>query len=244
MEIKNIVLIVIFIFGLAYMQYIRTHTVDEIISKYAQARGGKEKLRTITSVCMKGSRKMLGNEVNIKITRVQGKLYRNDFTVGTVSGYTIVTPTAGWAFVPMRSQKREAIPAETLQAMQTEMDIAGGLIDYAAKGNRAELAGKETVNGREAFKINLTLSSGKEITYFIDTNDYLLLQTKEMRMSTDGAGHEKELITNYDDYRPVDGIMFPHTISNPGNELASGTVVFEKIELNRPVDETLYEPLM
>ena len=242
MEIKNIVLIVVFIFGLAYMQYIRAHTIDEIINRYAEGRGGKEKLRAITSVYMEGSRRMMGNEVAIKVTRVQGKLFRNDFEYGGVTGYTIVTPAAGWSFIPMRSQKAELIPEHMLKAMQADMDIAGPLIDYAAKGNKAELAGKETVDGKEAYKIKLTLSTGEHITYFVDTRDYLLIQTKQMRAGISGDGSESEIVTNYTDYKLVDGITFAHTISNPGDGPGGGSMTFDKIEVNKPVEESWYRP--
>lgn len=240
METKNIVLIVVFIFGLVYMQFIRAQTVDEIINRHAEARGGKAKLKAITSVYMEGIRQMMGSEVAIKVTKVQGKLYRNDFEFGGNNGYTIVTPKEGWSFIPMRSQAAETISEERLIAMQTDMDIAGPLIDYAAKGNKAELAGKETIEGIEAFKIKLTLSTGKEITYFIDTNDYLVIQTKQMRTVMGGNSAEREVITNYADYKLVDGIMFPHTISNPGDGPGAGSITFDKIELNGPVDESVY----
>jgi hypothetical protein len=242
MEIKNIVLIVVFIFGLAYMQYIRAHTVDDIINRYAEARGGKEKLRAITSLYMEGSRRMMGHEVMVKVTSVQGKLFRNDFEFRGLTGYTIVTPATGWSFIPMRSQNVEIIPGNILKGMQPEMDIAGALIDYAAKGSKAELAGKETIDGREAYKIKLTLSTGNEITYYVDTRDYLLIQIKQMRSAIDGSTMEKEVITNYADYQPVDGIMFPHTITNPGEGPVAGHTTMHKIEVNKPVSEDRYRP--
>ena len=62
MEIKNIVLLVIFILGLVYMQFIQAQSVDDIINKYVEARGGKEKLNAIKSLYMEGSREMMGNE--------------------------------------------------------------------------------------------------------------------------------------------------------------------------------------
>ncbi|MEP6594389.1 MAG: hypothetical protein ABJA71_00520 [Ginsengibacter sp.] len=247
MEIKNIVLIVIFILGLIYMQFLQAKPVDEIINKYAEARGGKEKLNLIDSLHMEGFREMMGNKVTIKVTKVQGKLYRNDFEFGHNKGYTIVTPTAGWAFIPMRSKAVEPIEEERLKAMQADLDIAGHLISYTAKGNKAGLVGKEDVDGKEAYKIKLTLSTGKEIIYLIDTETNLLLQTKQMTASLSKSANEneeseREVVTNFSDYKPVDGIMFPHKISNPGNGHGSGSITFNKIELNKPVDESLYKP--
>ena len=244
MEIKNIVLLVIFILGLVYMQLLQAKPVDEIINKYAEARGGKEKLNSINSLYMEGLREMMGHKVVIKVTKVLQKLYRNDFEFSGNKGYTIVTPSAGWIFIPMRSQKVEPIDGDRLKTMQADMDIAGPLINYTAKGNKAFLDGKEDVDGKEAYKIRLTLNTGKELIYLIDTETNLLIQTKQMSTGIDkkgneDAGLEKEVVTNFSDYKLVDGIMFPHKISNPG----SGLTTFYKIELNKAVDESLYQPI-
>ena len=247
MEIKNIILLVVFILGLVYMQLLQAKPVDEIINKYVEARGGKEKLGSINSIYMEGFREMMGTKVAIKVTKVQGKLYRNDFEFRDSRGYTIVTPTMGWAFIPMQSQKVEQIDEERLKSMQTDLDIAGPLINYIAKGNKARLVGKEDVDGREVYKIKLTLSTDKEIIYLIDAETNLLLQTRQMsaplgKSANENEGSERELITNFSDYKFVDGVMFPHKISNPGNLPGSGSITFNKIELNKPVDKSLYKP--
>jgi len=244
---KNIVLLVVFVLGIVFMQFAQGQSVDEIINKYIDARGGKEKLKSITSVYMEGARQMMGNEVPVKVTIVQGKLFRNDFEFGGSSGYTIVTPVAGWSLIPMRSPTPEPITEDRLKAMQAQLDIAGPLVDYAAKGNKAELQGKETVNGKEAYKIKLTTSGGKEISYFIDTQTNLVIQTRQMAggmgaQRGSGNAQEKEVITDFSDYSAVDGILFAHTISNPGAGPMGGSTTFDKIELNKPVDESLYKP--
>ena len=247
MEIKNIVLLVIFILGLVYMQLLQAKPVDEIINKYADARGGKQKLNLINSLYMEGSRKMMGSEIVIMVTKVQGKLYRNDFEFGGSKGYTIITPTGGWSFIPMRSPTVEPIAEDRLKIMQADLDIIGPLINYTAKGHKAVLAGKEEIDGKEAHKIKLTLNTGKEIIYLIDAETNLLVQTKQMNTSLDksdneNAEPEQELVTNFSDYRYVDGVMFPFRISNPGNALASGLTTFSKIELNKAIDESLFKP--
>lgn len=243
MEIKNIILLLIFILGLVFMQFIQAQSVDEIINKYVDARGGRNKINSITSLYMEGIREMMGHGVAIKVIKVQGKLFRNDFEFRGTSGYTIVTPSAGWSFIPMRSQKPEPLSAERLKALQSDLDIAGPLLDYAAKGNKAALIGKEDVDGRQAYKIKLTLNSGKEIIYFIDAKSDLVIQTKQMTIGMDtgvnaNMGQEKELITNFSDYRSVNGILFPYKVNNPG----SGSIFFSKIELNKTIDGSQYKP--
>ena len=73
MQIKNIVLLVLFILGIVFMQYIRSHSIEEIINKYLEAKGGKNKLRAIRSVYMEGTRKILDTIVPIKVIIVQDK---------------------------------------------------------------------------------------------------------------------------------------------------------------------------
>jgi hypothetical protein len=222
------------------MQLIQAQTVDEIINKYVDARGGLEKLKAIKSLYMEGSRQMMGNEVPVKVIIVQDKLFRNDFEFGGTSGYSIITPTAGWNFIPMRSTKAESIPEERLKTMQAQLDIAGSLVDYAVKGNKVELQGKEPVDGNDCYKIKLTQSSGKENFYYIDAKTYLLNQAKTMVQGQ--GGKNQEMITNFTDYKNVDGVMFPQTIANPGAGMMAGSTTFDKIEMNKPVDEKLYKP--
>ena len=87
---------------------------------------------------------MMGNEVDVKVTKVDGKLSRVDFAFGSNTGYTIITPDKGWSYIPMRSDKAEEMPEERLKTMQDQLDIAGPLVNYAAKGYKATLQGKDT----------------------------------------------------------------------------------------------------
>jgi hypothetical protein len=238
---KNIVLLVVFVLGLVFMQFVSAQSVDDVINKYVEARGGKDKLNAIKSLYMEGSRQMMGNEVTVKVTSVQGKLFRTDFELGGTTGYTIVTPTEGWSFIPMQSPKVEPIPADRLKGMHGQLDVLGPLVDYAAKGNKAELQGKETIDGKEAYKIKLTTASGKETTYYIDTKTNLLIQSRQMAPAR-GSNPPQEIITNYSDYKLFDGIMFPQTIANPGGGMMGGSTTFDTIVINKAIDESQYKP--
>jgi hypothetical protein len=241
MEVKNIVLLVIFILGIVFVQFTQAQSVDDIISKYIDARGGKDKLNAIQSLYMEGSRHIMGNEIGVKVSAVQGKLYRTDFEYGANNGYTIITPTEGWNYFPMRSQKAEPIVGDILKNMQGQLDINGPLIGYSSKGHKAELQGKETIDGKEAHKIKLTLNTGREITYFIDTKTNLLIQSRQMA-GTRGNTPPQEVITNYSDYKPFEGLLFPLTIANPGTAMTAGATTYNTIVVNKPIEESTYKP--
>jgi hypothetical protein len=238
---KNIVLLVVFVLLLVFMQHVSAQSVDDIINKYVEARGGKDKLNAVTSLYMEGSRQMMGNEVLVKVTTVQGKLSRTDFELGGTTGYTIVTPTEGWSFIPMQSPKVESIPAERLKGMQAQLDIFGPLVNYKEKGGKAELQEKETIDGKEAWKVKLTTAAGKEIIYFIDTKTNLVIRSRVMGPAM-GNNPPQEIITNFSDYKEFDGIMFPQTIANPGAGAMGGSTTFDTVVINKAVDESLYKP--
>jgi len=240
---KNIVIFVVFILALVFVQFANGQSVNDIIDQYITARGGKDKLTSIKSIYFEGTRQMMDNEVEVKVTKVDEKLSRVDFQVGGNTGYTIITPNKGWSYIPMRSDKVEEMPEARLKTMQDQMDIAGPLVDYAAKGYKASLQGKDTVSGKGAWKIQLTNDAGKTLTFYIDTKTNLLIQSKQMM---EGGGPNSngphEVITDYSDYKDFDGVMFPQTITTEGTGMGAGAMTFDKIEVNKPVDESLYKP--
>lgn len=241
---KNIIIFIVFILALVFVQFANGQSVDDIIDQYISARGGMDKLTSIKSLYMEGTRQMMGNEVGVKITKVDGKLSRMDFEVGGNTGYTIITPDKGWMYIPMRSDKVEEMPEARLKAAQDQLDIPGPLVNYAAKGYKAALQGKDTINGKEAWKIQLTNDAGKDITFSIDTKTHLLLQTKQMMESSGrrNNGGPNEVITDFSDYKDFDGVMFPQTVTTEGTGMGSGEMIFDKIEINKPVDASLYKP--
>ena len=238
-------------------QFASGQSVDDIIQKYVDARGGKDKLDSIKSIYMEGAREMMGNEVTVKVTKVKDKLSRTEFEMGATSGFTLITDKEAWRFIPMRSQSPEKLSDEEAASMQTDMDIEGPLVNYIAKGHKVELIGKDTLDGNENYKIKLTTKEGNEIMYWIDAKTYLVTQTSQKGGGMFGGGRRNgdnngnapktpgDLITMYKDYSAVDGIQFAHTVDvkmSNGNGHGGGGTTFDKIELNGPVDPKLYKP--
>jgi hypothetical protein len=225
-----------------------SQTVDEVINKHIEAMGGAEKLKTLKSLYMEGVAVLQnGNEIISKIYKVQDKLLRREIEFGMGSVTMIVTDKEGWASNPRSGGKFEPLPKEAVEAQQSELDLSGPFVDYAAKGHKVELAGKETIGTTEAYKIKLTPKTGRETTYFIDTKDhYIIRQTIKGGgmfgggQARGGQGADAEVNINYADYKKTpDGYVFPYTVSmgNSGNNMN-----YEKIEVNKPVDEKLYKP--
>lgn len=228
-----------------------SQTVDEVISKHIEAMGGAEKLKSLKSLYMEGVAVMQnGNEITSKIYKVQDKLLRREVEFGMGSVTMIVTDKEGWSANPRTNGAFQPLPKEAVESQQIELDLAGPFVDYAAKGHKVELAGKENLGTTEAYKIKLTPKTGKEIIYYIDTKDYYIVRQtlKGGGMFGGGGGGQgrqnqgadPEVNINYSNFQKTpEGYVFPYalTIGNSGNNMN-----YEKIEVNKPVDEKLYKP--
>jgi len=156
---KNIALVLIAIFSVVA---VHAQTADEIIQKHLDATGGADNWKNVHSIIMEAvAVNPNGQEINTKITKVQGKALRRevDFGMGTMK--MVVTPEKGWFASPRNGGSFEPMPQPMLQEQAAELDI-NPLLDYASRGSKAELVGKEQVDGKDAFKIKLTSSQGKE----------------------------------------------------------------------------------
>ena len=243
---------------------VSAQTAEDIINKHIEAMGGLEKLKSITSLHMQSVMVMQnGTEITINTYKDQGKLFRRDVDFGMGTSSTIVTDKEGWMSNPRNGGAFEAMPAEMLKNQQSELDCADPLVDFAAKGNKAELIGKETVDGIDCYKIKLTLASGRDINYFIDSKTFYIVQTtfKGGGMMGGGGrppgggqgnagggggggqrpgGADAETKISYSDFKKTpEGFVFPYHMAVGG--MGAG-MNYEKIEVNKPIDKKLYKP--
>lgn len=226
-------------------------SVDDIVAKYEAAMGGRDKLASIKSVHLQGVSVMQnGNEINSDITKVNQELLRTDVNFGMGSFSMVVTPKEGWVSNPRNGGKFEPLPEDVVKALQADLDLSGPLSNYAAKGHKAELLGKETLDGKEVYKIKLTLNTGKELTYFIDAVTYYIVREQREGMGfmgRRGGGQGNQpgpggniQTTDYSDFQKTDeGYVFPFSMKRSG---MGGNMVIEKVEVNQPVDPGKYKP--
>lgn len=231
---KNLIILGLFILALVVAQFAQAQTVDEIINKHIAAIGGKDKLDKIQNLVMEGNLTVQGTEVAVTITQVHNKLNRQDITAMGMRGFDMMTDKEGWQYMPFQGmQKPEPKSAEEVKEGQTDLDIAGPLVDYVSKGHKLELQGKEDVDGVSCYKIKATLSTGKVVTFFIDTSAYLIKRAKETRNFN---GQAVELQTDLADYKEVEGVKMPYSITQQ-----FGTVYISTIKANQTIPESAYK---
>jgi hypothetical protein len=231
---KNLIIFTLFVSMLVLAQFAQGQTVDEVINKHIDALGGKDKLSKIQNTVMEGSLNYQGAEIALTLTQVHNKLNRQDINVNGMHGFDMLTDKEGWAYMPfMGQQKPEAKPAEEVKLNQADLDIAGPLVDYVAKGHKAELIGKETIDGKLCYHIKMTLASGKIVNFFIDAASNLITRVTDKRNMN---GQEIDMQTDLADYKDVEGVKMAYSITQQ-----YGTTYITSIKVNQTIPESAFK---
>ena len=211
-------------------------TVDEVIAKNIDAKGGLARQKAVKSIRMTGRMTVgPGIEAPIVLEIKRPKSMRIDISVQGMTITQSYDGTTGWMLNPLSGRTDpEVVPSDTLKSMEQQADLDGPLVDYKAKGHTVELLGKEKVEGTDCYKLKASLKSGDSMTYFIDAETHLEIKIEGRTMV---RGTEQLSETLVGDWKEVGGILMPHSIDSgqPGAPMRQ-KITIEKIELNVPLD--------
>jgi outer membrane lipoprotein-sorting protein len=215
-------------------------TVDEIIAKSFEARGGLAKLKAVQSVRMTGKMTMgPGLEAPVTIEMKRPRNARMEFTIQGSTGVQAFDGKQAWGINPMGSRQPEPIPAEMAKDIDEQADIDGPLVDYKAKGNTVELVGKEKVEGSDAYKIKLTRKDGDVEYWYFDAETYIPVKVEAKRTV---RGSEIEGETTLGDYKEAGGFLWPYSFqSGAKGRPEKQTLVIDKIEINPAIDDAQFK---
>ena len=214
----------LFVLLLVAVQFARGKTVEEIIEKHIQAKGGFDKPDEIKSIYMEGIIAMLGSTNFVKIYQVQNELAPAGFNMQ-------------WQVTDEKNTLTESVPPtsydelfnEVVAGIQTEPYITKPLLNYIGNGSQAVLTGKEVVNGTDCYKIKLSTKTGSEINYWFNASSFLLSQSL-----INDAEQNKTIRSLYYNHKSVDGLFLAHSIEmeiTHANQNDHIKILFNKIEI-------------
>jgi outer membrane lipoprotein-sorting protein len=215
-------------------------TADEVITKYLNARGGLAKIKSVQSERVSGTISFgPGADGPFFVERKRPLKMHMEFTVVGKTVIRTYDGKSGWIYNPFGpTPSVQAMSDADLRNISDEADFEGPFVDYKAKGNKIESAGKEDVEGKPCHKIKMTNKNG-EVSYFLfDASTGLLSKWEGDRQVGDKVVPWE---SHFRDFRDVDGLKYPFLIESN----ATGTdqiqrVSADKIEVNIPMDETLF----
>ncbi len=174
---------------------------DDIINKYLDAIGGREKINSIKDIAVESNGSMQGMTFTMKMNRVEPDKFYQEIQIGGMTQKTIMNGDKAVSISPMGNQQ---ITGEDLTKLKYDSDVnsTAHLEKYDIK---TKVTGKEKINGKDAYKVELTMPSGEKRYDFYDVENGL--KVREAKTITSPGG-SFEQITDLLDYKEFGGVKF------------------------------------
>lgn len=214
-------------------------SLETIVAKNLQAKGGEAKLKAVQSMRMSGRVTIQGMDLNMSIMTKRPNMMRQEMQFQDKKIVQGFDGTTAWMINPMMgSEAAQEVTGPQADLAKDQAEFDGPLMDWKAKGHAVELVGTEEVGGAKAYKLKLTKKSGQVQYLYLDADSGIELKTT---VQVPQGATTMTVETEMSDYRPVDGIMMPHALKTSINGMPTGSIIVEKIELNVPVDEAQFK---
>jgi hypothetical protein len=212
----------------------QAQTVDEIINKHIEAIGGKEILKQVKTLYIENSMEIMGNEAPFTEYFLDGKGYKSETEFNGAKIINCVTDNGGWSVNPMMGGTDAQTMPETLyQYSKPQIYIGGALLDYAAKGYKVELIGKE----KGSYKIKMS-DNKTETFYFIDETSFYLTKSN---VKSEMMGQSVDVITTFSGYKKTDiGFVLAYE-KNVDMGMFQLNSKVSKVEVNKEIDPKIFD---
>jgi len=144
--------------------------------------------------------------------------------------------TNGWKLRPFMGRREpEPYTDEELNIAMQQPDMEGLLIDYVAKGYKLALDGIESVDGKDAYKLALTLPNGQLRHVWVDTRTYLDVKMDGSRKLN---GRERVVSTFIRSYKSAGGVKIPDLVETR----VEGITGSEKMKIDKVIINAQLDP--
>ncbi len=206
-------------------------TAKSIIDKYINAIGGKanlEKVKDKTTV-MRGT--VQGMTITMIIYQKEPNKIKQELEAGVMKQDIYYDGSKGLMSANGNSQE---ITGDGLERMKYEAMIHPLFIVDSLKLNY-KLDGIEKVNGKDAYKIEISLPGGKNWVEYFDPESGLRVKDSKQLVTPQGTFTQEN---EYSDYRNVEGVMYPFKLKQSvGGQTLEMNVSSIKVNTGIPDDK-------
>jgi hypothetical protein len=224
----------------ALVPVLRADRAAEIADIHAAAIGGRERIESLGAFRAEGQVIAAGGVVKFTMIAARPNRVRIETERG---GRTLVQAWDGnsppWEFDtnvwPPRYRDMGVGVARTFMA---DAEFDDPLVAGSARGCTLDFAGEFEAEGRRMLRILVTRRMAESFSLLVDDETALILMRVEQRESA--GGRSVRVTTHYADFRPVEGVLLPHTITLSVDGKVTQQTKILKMEPNPVVDGAVF----
>ncbi len=208
-------------------------TAEQIVEKYLEAVGGKEKLQSVKDLYVEMKGKIMNFDITLTIAQKEPNKFYSNMDAGVMQQ---ITKFDGKKGVSTAMGQTKEMDEKEIEAMKARAEIFP-LANYEKNGLKLELAGVENVNGKNAYKIKITFPNGDKKTYYFDKETGLKIKETELKETPQG---QMTFATELGEYKDFGGIKYPTKISQSvGGQLIELEV--KSVKINSGLSDDLFK---
>src|SRR5438874_5863214 len=217
-------------------------TVDELVAKDIEAKGGATALNNLQTLRSTG-KLLLPVQGQIELGYLQTKKrpdeVRDEASLQGMTQIEAYDGKEGWKVSPFFGRKDpERISTDDVKALVEDSEIDGPLVDWNEKGSTVEYLGTEDVDGTDAHKLKVVRKNGDVSFVYLDPDHFLEIRIVTGRMR---HGAYEEVETDLGDYEKAGGVFVPTSIeAGPKGASDKQRIIIDKLEANVPVDDAIF----
>lgn len=186
-------------------------TAAKVVADYINAIGGQTNIDAIKTLKMKMDASVMGQTLNIESAKMAPNMSLQEVKMGgNVVQKQVFDGEKGASSGMQGSQKVEGDDAK-------DMQISSAIVEeaiYQEYGIEMKLVSVESIDGNDAYGIEVTMPSGKTSTRYYDAESGFLVRTTNV---VEGPQGSISLSTDFGNYQEFEGVMFPTVIKQPMN---------------------------
>lgn len=217
--------------------------INALVDRNIEARGGAENWAHVSAMRLDGQMD-LGQDMVVPYTLEQkrpGKMCL-EFEFNGEMASQCTDGTTGWKVAPFMGRPGPQPMSETeLRETADSADLYGLLYDYEDRGIDIDLVGQETIDGRDAYKLQLTLPLGGVRWLYLDTETALEVKLEAMRTV---AGKDLRVDTFYYDWEPTgEGLLIARRQeTSTEGDAAPHFLTVDTVTVNPLISDTRFAP--
>ena len=217
-------------------------TVDELVAKNIEAKGGAAALKAIQTIRFEG--RLVANQGQIELTYTEIKKRPGKVrTDAVLQGMTLVQAyngSNGWKIFPIYGRKDpEKMSTDEAKSLVEEAEIGGPLENWKEQGKTVTYLGTEDVEGTAAHKLKVVRKNGDISFVYLDPDYFLEIRVLDQRIE---QGAQVQVETDLGDYEKVNGVYFPFSVeAGSKGSPDKQKIIIKKAEANIPIDDAVFE---
>lgn len=229
----------LFFTALIFLSFtVSAQDLEEIIDKHHEVVGLQKILETETMIA-KGKVVQMGTEFPMILYQARPNRFRMEAEIQGTKMIQAFDGETGWIVMPWTgSLEPQKLTEEQLKSMKQMGDMEGDFYNWKEKGYDVSYMGEDDMEGTPVHKIKVVKEEGDEFIYYIDAENYVILKTDA---TVNVQGTETKSSTYYSNFKPVQGMIMPHSMETEVNGQTQSQIVIEEVKLDEELEDSMFE---